>query len=64
MKYPVNTKTRLTKKQQLWILENHPYFTNKCNNCGYDYGENKDIEISSTHWNCPKCGLIYFVGNK
>ena len=52
---------KLSQQRQLWLLDNHPYFTGVCSNCGYDYGNYKilDIDEKSSHWNCPECGLSY-----
>jgi hypothetical protein len=49
------------RKRQLWLLDNHPYFTGICSNCGYDYGNLKvlDVDENSSHWNCPECNLSY-----
>lgn len=39
--------------EQLWLLDNHPLFTGKCPNCGYQFEEDNLV-----HWDCPKCGWI------
>jgi predicted RNA-binding Zn-ribbon protein involved in translation (DUF1610 family) len=55
----ISPSNKSSKSRQLWLLENHPSFTGKCNNCGYDYGNYKvlDIDEKSSHWNCPECGM-------
>ncbi len=60
-RYPVKTpKKKLTKEKQLWLLNNHPMFTGKCSNCGYDYGNKVlDIDEKNNHWDCPECGVKY-----
>ena len=55
-----NSKKKLTKEQQLWLLNNHPIFTGVCRNCGYQYNNTGlYIGIKSKHWNCPECNLTY-----
>ena len=62
MKYKsIKVENKPSKEKQLWLLNNHPIFTGKCANCGYDYGNYKvlDIDVKSSHWDCPECGVSY-----
>ena len=41
------------KKRQLWLLDNHPFFTGICSNCGYQYDKH------TNNWTCPECHTSY-----
>ena len=41
------------KKRQLWLLDNHPFFTGICSNCGYQYDKH------TNNWTCPECNTSY-----
>lgn len=45
--------SRYTKEEQLKILNTHPFFTNICPNCSYEFKESPSPEKT---WNCPECG--------
>ena len=44
---------RLTKEQQLWLVETHPRFTGVCRECGYQFPGHPPS------WDCPECGWSY-----
>lgn len=44
---------RYTPEEQLWLLDNHPWFTGECPECGYQFGEQNP---PPPHWDCPRCG--------
>jgi hypothetical protein len=46
-------KQRLTRGEQLELLDTHPVFTGLCPECGYKYSE---IVPPKVHWDCPACG--------
>jgi len=48
-------KPRLTREQQLWLLDNHPFFTGRCPQCHYRFDPNHPPQV---HWDCPDCGWI------
>ena len=50
-----NLKPKLTPEQQLELLDNHPFFTGVCPNCGYRYPKDNPPAV---HWDCPYCGWI------
>lgn len=50
---PLLKKPRLTPEQQLWLLDNHPFFTGHCPQCGYAV---EPFNLSIVHWDCPECG--------
>lgn len=48
-------RPRLSKEEQLQILETHPLFTGVCPECGYRFpGHIPDL----IHFDCPECGWI------
>jgi predicted RNA-binding Zn-ribbon protein involved in translation (DUF1610 family) len=49
-----NRPSRYTQAEQLEILDNHPFFTGVCPNCGYRFDKNN----LPVHYDCPVCGWI------
>ncbi len=47
--------SRYTAEEQLEILDNHPFFTGVCPECGYQFDRSNPPLI---HWDCPECGWI------
>ena len=47
--------SRYTSEEQLEILDNHPFFTGVCPECGYRFDKNNPPEV---HYDCPVCGFI------
>ena len=58
---PIIVKNKPTKKEQLYLVENHPAFTGECTNCGYKYNSDEilKLNVNSKHWDCPNCGVSY-----
>lgn len=48
-------KPRLTREQQLWLLDNHPFFTGCCPECSFRFDPNNPPQV---HWDCPGCGWM------
>lgn len=46
--------SRYTQGEQLDILDNHPFFTGVCPNCGYRFNPEQQI----IHYDCPECDFI------
>ncbi len=49
-----NRPSRYTSEEQLEILDNHPFFSGVCPNCGYRFSQDKQI----VHYDCPVCDWI------
>ena len=47
--------SRYTPEEQLEILDNHPFFTGVCPECGFRFDKNNPPEV---HYDCPVCGFI------
>lgn len=50
-----NRPSRYTPEQQLEILDNHPFFTGVCPQCGYEFDKDNPPAV---HWDCPACDWI------
>ncbi len=50
-----NRPSRYTPEEQLEILDNHPFFTGVCPQCGHRFDKNNPPAV---HWDCPECGFI------
>jgi hypothetical protein len=50
-----NRPPRYSPEEQLEILDNHPFFTGVCPECGYEFDKTNPPEV---HWDCPHCGWI------
>ncbi len=52
-----NRPSRYTSEEQLEILDNHPFFTGVCPQCGHEFDQNNPPAV---HWDCPnpECGWI------
>ncbi len=48
-----NRQSRSTRSEQLFILENHPFFTGVCPQCRHEF--NRDERI--VHYDCPECSF-------
>lgn len=48
-------RPKLTPEQQLWLLDNHPFFTGRCPQCGHQFDRQNQPAV---HWDCPQCGWI------
>lgn len=48
-------RQRWTREQQLILLDNHPMFTGRCPECGYEF--ERDY-MARVHWDCPECGWL------
>jgi hypothetical protein len=48
-------KPKLTPEEQMYLLENHPFFTGKCPKCDYIFDKSNPPVI---HFDCPECGWI------
>lgn len=46
--------SRYSQSEQLEILNNHPFFTGVCPQCGYRF----DRDARIIHFDCPSCGWI------
>jgi hypothetical protein len=46
--------SRYTSDEQLEILDNHPFFTGICPQCGHQFDRNN----RPIHFDCPSCGWI------
>lgn len=49
-----NRTSKYTEDEQLEILDNHPFFTGICPNCGYRFSKSKQI----VHYDCPVCNWV------
>ena len=49
-----NQPSRYTRDEQLEILDNHPFFTGICPQCGYRFSKSKQI----VHYDCPICDFV------
>lgn len=49
------TTSKLTREQQLSILDTHPFFTHQCPQCGYEFDLKNPPAV---HWDCPECGWV------
>ena len=49
--------SRYTAEEKLEILDNHPFFTGICPECGYEFDKSNPPLV---HWDCPnpECGWI------
>lgn len=45
---------RLTREQQLELLDSHPLFTGVCPRCSYRFPQ----ASQAVHYDCPRCGWI------
>ena len=50
-----NKPSRYTPEEQLEILDNHPFFTGVCPECGYEFDRNNPPLV---HWDCPRCNWV------
>ncbi|MGK7899301.1 MAG: hypothetical protein AB4372_38205 [Xenococcus sp. (in: cyanobacteria)] len=50
-----NRPSRYTAEEQLEILDNHPFFTGICPQCGYEFDKNN---LPLIHFDCPSCGWV------
>ena len=52
-----NRPSRYTAEEQLFILDNHPFFTGVCPQCGHKFDKSNPPAV---HWDCPnpECGWI------
>ncbi len=50
-----NRPSRYTSEEQLFILDNHPFFTGVCPQCGYTFDKSNPPAV---HWDCPVCGWV------
>lgn len=48
-----NRPSRYTAEEQLEILNNHPFFTGVCPQCGYKF---ESSPSPHTSWHCFRCG--------
>lgn len=46
---------KYTREEQLYILDNHPFFTGICPECGFNFG---GICLPKNEWNCPNCNWV------
>ena len=46
---------RLTREEQLELLDSHPLFTGVCPECGYQFPKENPPAV---HWDCPACGWV------
>lgn len=51
----VQPRQHLTPEEQLWLLDNHPLFTGKCPQCGYQFDRDYTARV---HWDCPECSWM------
>lgn len=51
----VQPKQTKTKEEKLELLDNHPFFTGICPECGYTF--DRDY-VSRIHFDCPDCGWL------
>jgi hypothetical protein len=47
--------TPRSPEEQLWMIDNHPFFTGVCPQCGYRFDKQNPPR---GHWDCPSCGWI------
>ncbi|MGK7897398.1 MAG: hypothetical protein AB4372_28205 [Xenococcus sp. (in: cyanobacteria)] len=45
-----NKPSRYTAEEQLFILDNHPFFTGVCPDCGHKFDK---ANPPAVHWDCP-----------
>jgi hypothetical protein len=50
-------RPRLTREEQLEILDSHPFFTGICPQCGHQFDRDNPPKV---HWDCPnpECGWV------
>ena len=46
---------RLTREEQLQLLDTHPLFTGKCPACGSTFDRDYTARV---HWDCAECGWV------
>ena len=51
----VQPKQTRTKEEKLELLDNHPFFTGICTECGYTFDRDYTSRI---HFDCPNCGWV------
>ena len=50
-----NKPSRYTPEEQLEILDNHPFFTGVCPQCGHEFDLKNPPLV---HWDCDRCGWM------
>ena len=50
-----NRPSRYTAEEQLEILDNHPFFTGVCPQCGHEFDKSNPPLV---HFDCPSCGWV------
>lgn len=55
-RYPNNFKPTLSTEEQLYILNNHPFFTGICPKCQYKYDTSHRWQIDGK---CPGCNYQF-----
>ncbi|MDI9634370.1 hypothetical protein QM565_00955 [Geitlerinema splendidum] len=48
-------RPRLTREQQLELLDTHPLFTGVCPKCGHTFNMSNPPPV---HWDCPECEWV------
>ncbi len=50
-----NKPSRYTTEEQLFILDNHPFFTGICPQCRHEFDKNNPPAV---HWDCPNLIVV------